>query len=58
MLRFCCRECKVTFESQPDDTGYEQAPCPKCGELCLTVQFEQEEQQRNRFSEVAGPFVD
>ena len=48
MLLFYCRECEATFESEPDGTGYEQAPCPACGDMCLTVQFEREEQERHR----------
>lgn len=47
MLLFYCRECEATFESEPDGTGYEQAPCPACGDICLTVQFEKEEQDRH-----------
>ncbi len=48
MLLFYCRECETTFESEPDGTGYEQAPCPACRDICMTVQFEQEEQDRHR----------
>ena len=46
-LEFYCRDCDAVFEAAPDGTGYEQAPCPACGEMCLTVQFEQEERRRN-----------
>lgn len=47
-LRFYCRDCDIVFDSLPDGTGYEQAPCPQCREVCLTIGFEQEEIQRNR----------
>ncbi len=46
-LRFYCRDCEVVFDAIPDGTGYEQAPCPACREICLTVEFEREEQERN-----------
>lgn len=48
MLLFYCRQCETSFESEPDGTGYEQAPCPRCGDICLTAQFEHEEQERHR----------
>jgi len=35
------------FDSLPDDTGYEQAECPKCKHLCMTVAFERQEQERH-----------
>jgi hypothetical protein len=47
MLLFYCRDCENTFESEPDGTGYEQAPCSTCGDICLTVAFEKEEQERH-----------
>ena len=48
MLRFYCRDCETTYESEPDGTGYDQAPCPTCGTICLTVEFEKEEQERHQ----------
>lgn len=46
-LRFYCRDCCAAFDAAPDGSGYEQAPCPACGEMCLTVQFEREERERH-----------
>ena len=46
-LEFYCRDCESTFRSAPDGSGYDQAPCPACREVCMTVQFEAEEQQRH-----------
>jgi len=61
MLQFYCRGCEATFESEPDHTGYEQAQCPACGELCLTVQFEHEEKKRHHneatFFSLLGAFT-
>ena len=61
-LNFFCRDCDTIFVAQPDGTGYEQAPCPTCERLCLTVEFEREEQERNRteaaiFGTLAGFFL-
>ncbi len=47
LLQFYCRDCEMVFEAAPDGTGYEQTPCPACCEMCLTVEFERQEQQRN-----------
>ncbi|NLS93840.1 MAG: hypothetical protein GXX96_16890 [Planctomycetaceae bacterium] len=44
---FYCRDCDMVFEAAPDGTGYEQTPCPACQQMCLTVEFEQEEMQRD-----------
>ena len=61
ILLFYCRDCETTFHSQPDGTGYDQTPCPACGEVCMTVEFEREEQKRHRdaglFCSVAGAFL-
>ncbi|MBN2473692.1 MAG: hypothetical protein JXB62_03715 [Pirellulales bacterium] len=57
MLLFYCRECEATFESEPDGTGCEQAPCPACGDICLTVQFEREEQERRRNEATLFSFI-
>lgn len=57
VLRFYCRDCETTFQSKPDGTGYEQAPCPACGDICMTVQFEQEEQQRHRNESTLFSFI-
>ena len=50
-LKFYCRQCDVEFDSAPDDSGYEQAECPACSEMCMTVEFESREQERNRSGE-------
>ena len=47
-LTFYCRDCHVVFVAAPDGTGYEQAVCPKCNEVCMTIEFEQQEQERHR----------
>ena len=47
LLQFYCRDCYTVFEAAPDGTGYEQTPCPACGEMCLTVELELQELQRN-----------
>ncbi len=40
MLEFYCCDCQWTFESEPDGTGFEQAPCPHCKLVCMTAEFE------------------
>lgn len=40
MLEFYCCDCQRIFESEPDGTGYEQAPCPQCELVCMTAAFE------------------
>lgn len=40
MLEFYCCDCHRIFESEPDGTGYEQAPCPQCESVCMTAEFE------------------
>ena len=47
-LQFYCTDCEKDFESEPDGTGYEQAPCPSCNELCMTMQFYEEEKERHQ----------
>ncbi|MEM9410671.1 MAG: hypothetical protein AAGA30_06130 [Planctomycetota bacterium] len=39
-LEFYCCDCELLFESEPDGTGYEQALCPKCPQICMTSEFE------------------
>lgn len=39
-LEFYCCDCKRIFESEPDGTGFEQAPCPQCRLVCMTSEFE------------------
>jgi hypothetical protein len=53
-LDFYCRDCDATFVSRPDGTGYDQAACPTCERLCLTVEFELEEQERHRTEAAAA----
>jgi hypothetical protein len=50
-LRFYCRVCEVEFESLPDESGYEQVECPQCNEMCMTVEFEEQERERHRSRE-------
>lgn len=38
----------MVFDSPPDGTGYEQAKCPECDGMCMTVAFERQEQERHR----------
>lgn len=45
-LQFYCRDCDLTFESLPDGTGFEQTPCPKCEQIAMTVEFENQEIDR------------
>lgn len=47
MLKCRCEHCGVDFEAMPDGTGYEQAPCPSCGYLCMTLEFLEQERQRH-----------
>ena len=53
MLEFYCDHCDLHFASEPDGTGYEQAPCPACKYLAMTIEFHQEEAERHR-SELKG----
>lgn len=50
MLHFRCEQCEVEFDSEPDGTGYEQAPCPKCGSLSMTVEYLKSEKRAFQFS--------
>jgi hypothetical protein len=40
MIEFYCCDCRFNFHSEPDGTGYAQAVCPKCQQLCMTAEFE------------------
>lgn len=40
VMEFYCCDCELIFESEPDGTGYDQAPCPKCMQICMTSEFE------------------
>lgn len=57
MLEFYCCDCEKIFESEPDGTGYEQAPCPDCQRTCMTSEFEgkstDQDNQQTRFVVVA-----
>ncbi len=48
MLTFQCDGCDLDFDSEPDGTGYDQALCPTCGQLCVTRDFIEEQRRRNR----------
>lgn len=39
-MEFYCCDCQLIFESEPDGTGYDQAPCPQCQQICMTSEFE------------------
>jgi hypothetical protein len=47
-LQFYCEDCELEFQSAPDGTGFEQAACPACGYVCMTVEFHEQESERNR----------
>lgn len=48
VMTFRCDHCDLDFASKPDGTGYDQAPCPSCGQLCVTLEFIEQEARRNR----------
>ncbi len=60
VLEFYCCDCDRLFESEPDSTGYEQAPCPYCEQICMTSEFEgkssKNEEKAERFVVVAEFF--
>ena len=47
-LQFYCVVCNEFFFSCRDDTGYDQAPCPECGDLSNTTDFFAGEHARNQ----------
>lgn len=53
-LRFFCVVCNENFVSQRDNTGYDQAPCPKCGDLSTTDEFDAGENVRTQRQVNAG----
>jgi uncharacterized paraquat-inducible protein A len=53
-LQFYCEVCDDFFESRRDETGYDQARCPKCGELCLTPNFHAGDMARSDRSATVG----
>ena len=61
LMEFYCFDCDKIFESEPDGTGYEQAPCPLCEQICMTSEFEgkatNKDQAKSRFV-VVGEFAD
>lgn len=58
-LSFLCESCELTFASEPDGTGYEQARCPQCGYLCMTVDFvKQEREERKRSEALLATIID
>lgn len=56
-LEFYCCDCELIFESEPDGTGYDQAPCTKCQQIAMTSEFEgkstKEEKKEARFIIIA-----
>lgn len=53
-IQFYCAVCEDFFMSVRDGTGFEQAPCPKCGDLSNTPAFHVGEMIRNKESAAAG----
>lgn len=53
-LQFYCAVCDDFFNSPPDGTGYDQAPCPACGDLSCTTDFHAGEMNRSRESTMVG----
>jgi hypothetical protein len=59
LMEFYCCDCELIFESEPDGTGYDQAPCPQCQQICMTSEFEgkatkkEEKDKKVRFIVVA-----
>ncbi len=56
VLEFYCCDCEHLFESEPDGTGYEQSPCPKCQQIAMTAEFEgksSKEKKEERFVVIA-----
>ena len=57
MMEFYCCDCEKIFESPPDGTGYDQAPCPECQQICMTSEFEgkatNKDDRKSRFVVVA-----
>lgn len=47
-IRFFCVPCENYFKSCRDGTGFDQAPCPKCGDLSNTPGFHSGEQMRDQ----------
>lgn len=45
-LEFYCCDCQFIFESEPDGTGYDQSPCPKCQQISMTSEFEGKSTQK------------
>ena len=46
VLQFYCVVCDDFFESTRDGSGYDQAPCPVCGDLSCTPDFHVGEMDR------------
>lgn len=40
IIEFYCCDCEHHFKTEPDGSGYDQAPCPKCKLVCMTSEFE------------------
>ena len=57
-MEFYCCDCEKNCDSEPDSTGYEQAPCPECKQTCMTAEFEgkstaADKKEKNRFVVIA-----
>ena len=44
---FFCVPCEKYFKTCRDGTGFDQAPCPECGDLSNTPRFHKGERNRN-----------
>lgn len=56
LLQFYCVVCEDFFVSRRDRSGYDQAPCPKCGDLSNTPEFHVGELARQRKDKYAVMF--
>ena len=52
-MEFYCCDCELVFESEPDGTGYDQAPCPQCNHVSMTSEFEGKATEKSRFIVIA-----
>lgn len=55
---FFCVPCEKYFKTRRDGTGFDQAPCPECGDLSNTPRFHKGERLRHQDTgAVAGLLV-
>ena len=52
-LQFYCVVCEDFFHSYRDDTDFDQAPCPICGDLSNTTEFHVGEMHRDHQNQQA-----